>query len=321
MRFVVYGMGAVGGVIAAAFARSGEDVVAIARGQMLEAVQTSGLRLRLPPVDEQVPIKCVSGPDKITFRPDDAILLCMKTQDTLAALHQLRAAGVRNQPIFCLQNGVTNEDLALRLFPNVHGVTVMMPCQYVVPGEVACFFAPKAGKFDIGRYPTGSDDADMALAKAFSSSGFAGYVDLNVMESKYGKLLMNLDNALKALFSDADEIDEISHQMQDEALAVYQAAGISYRNLDWDTDPRRDQMQFHQIDGLDRVAGSSTQSLLRGAGSIETDYLNGEIARLGRKLGVSTPVNSAMTVLAAQAVRQGRKPGETRLEELHDLIA
>jgi 2-dehydropantoate 2-reductase len=68
---------------------------------------------------------------------DDAILLTMKTQHTLAALERLRAAGVREQPIFCVQNGIANERFVLRRFPEVHGVTVMMPASFVIPGEVA----------------------------------------------------------------------------------------------------------------------------------------------------------------------------------------
>ena len=45
-RFVVYGVGAIGGTIAAALARAGEDVVGIARGAQLEAIRRDGLLLR-----------------------------------------------------------------------------------------------------------------------------------------------------------------------------------------------------------------------------------------------------------------------------------
>jgi 2-dehydropantoate 2-reductase len=80
----------------------------------------------------------------------------MKSQDTTKRCMALRAAGVRDQPIFCLQNGIANEPMALRLFPNVHGVTVMMPATYTVPGVVVCHGTPKLGLFDIGRFPSGS---------------------------------------------------------------------------------------------------------------------------------------------------------------------
>ena len=98
---------------------------------------------------------CVGDPAGIDWRADDAILLTMKTQDTAPALERLRAAGVAGQPIFCVQNGVANERMALRRFPNVHGVTVMMPASFLTPGEVAVFSTPRHGIFDIGRVPRG----------------------------------------------------------------------------------------------------------------------------------------------------------------------
>jgi 2-dehydropantoate 2-reductase len=53
-----------------------------------------------------------------------------------------------------------------------------------------------------------------------------------------------------------------------------------------------------------------------GAGAIETDYLNGEIALLGRLHGVPTPVNSALCRIAGRYARQGRAPGELDPREL-----
>ena len=63
---------------------------------------------------------CPSSPalatlPRSTFGLGDAILLTMKSQDTVAALERLRAAGVSKQPIFCVQNGVANERFALRV--------------------------------------------------------------------------------------------------------------------------------------------------------------------------------------------------------------
>ena len=82
MRVVAYGMGAIGGSVAAALIRKGHDVIGIARGAHLDAIRTPGLRLRAPDLDERVAVPCVASPDDITFTADDAILLATKTQDT-----------------------------------------------------------------------------------------------------------------------------------------------------------------------------------------------------------------------------------------------
>ena len=69
-------------------------------------------------------------------------------------------------------------------------------------------------------------------------------------------------------------------------------------------------MQVRGIDGRERAGSSTWQSLARGAGAIETDYLNGEIALLGRLHGVATPVNGALCELADRVARVRGEPGQ-----------
>lgn len=63
------------------------------------------------------------------------------------------------------------------------------------------------------------------------------------------------------------------------------------------------------VKGETHPGGSSWQSLARGAGKTETDYLNGEIVMLGRLHGVPTPVNECFVRLAHELVRSGATPG------------
>ena len=60
--------------------------------------------------------------------------------------------------------------------------------------------------------------------------------------------------------------------------------------------------------------GSSWQSLARGAGSIEAEYLNGEIVLLGGLYGVATPVNELLQRWRCAPRRRGRRraPGASR---------
>lgn len=319
MQVVVYGLGAVGGSVAAALARKGHAVTGIARGAHLTAIQENGLRFRGPGFDDLVAVQAVSDPSQISFGSDDLILLAMKSQDTQAALEALRLAGVTDQPIFCLQNGVANERMALRLFPNVHGATVMMPSTHLEPGEVAVFGEPRYGIFDLGRFPTGCDHADQALADLLDDAGFAGFPMPDVMAGKYGKLLMNLGNILKAALGKSADTKDLHNRLKAEAIAVYEAAGIDWRDVGA-ADPRRDQLlKFVDVPGLERGLGSTTQSLARGM-PLETDYLNGEIALLGRLHDVPTPLNSGLTHLAAQLSAQSATPGSLSLDELTQAI-
>jgi hypothetical protein len=58
-----------------------------------------------------------------------------------------------------------------------------------------------------------------------------------------------------------------------------------------------------------------------GAGSIEADFLNGEIVLLGREHGVPAPVNKLLQRLANQAAREHRAPGGTAPGEVMALLA
>lgn len=316
MRVIVHGIGAVGGTIAARLALAGQEVVGIARGAQLRAIREGGLRLRTPAGDHLARFDCVAAPSEIDLRPDDAVMLTVKGQDTEAALDQLEAAGVTDQPIFCAQNGVENERRALRRFANVHGVTVMLPAQFMQPGEVVAFGAPKSAIFDIGRFPGGSDAADAALAEVLSRADLAAFVNDNVIGSKYGKLLMNLNNIVAAALGTGEAGKRVGALVRAEGEAALKAAGIVWQDVGM-SDPRRKQLMTMQpVEGVTRAGSSTAQSLARGAGSVETDFLNGEITLLGRLHGVPTPANAYVMRLAARMLREGMAPGAVPVAEV-----
>lgn len=321
MRIVVYGTGAIGGGVAAALHRGGTDVVAISRGAQLEALRTKGLRLRTPDRDDVVRFPVVANPRDADIGPDDMILLAMKGQDTTEALEDLRAAGVTDQHIFCLQNGVANEAKALRLFPNVHGVTVMMPAIFTVPGEVVVQSQPKIGLFYVGRYPHGSDAADARLCDALNAGDIAAFVKEDVMATKYGKLLMNLSNIVGAALGHNAPAPGLRARMQAEGEAALTAAGIVWEDVGMNHPDRRAYMNFTKVPGVETVGTSTTQSFLRGSKRVETDWLNGEIVYLGRLHDVPVPVNAYLTRLAARMARDGIAPGSISLSEIEASLA
>jgi 2-dehydropantoate 2-reductase len=65
-----------------------------------------------------------------------------------------------------------------------------------------------------------------------------------------------------------------------------------------------------------RGGGSSWQSLKRGLGTIETDFLNGEIVLLGRLNGIPTPANAMLQRLANEAARTKMAPGGISAQDL-----
>jgi 2-dehydropantoate 2-reductase len=206
--------------------------------------------------------------------------------------------------------------MALRRFPNVHGVTVMMPASFAQPGEVAAFGTPRHGIFDIGRFPRGSDAADHALAAMLEAAGIAAFVSDEVMASKHGKLLLNLGNIVEAALGRGVAKGPLNALLRREGAAVLGAAGIAWRDVGA-ADPRRDALlRMGEVAGAPRSGGSTTQSLSRGTGSVETDWLNGEIVLLGRLHGVPAPANAYFRDLSARLVGERRAPGSVPLAEI-----
>ena len=145
VRFVVYGAGAIGGVLGARLAQHGHDVVLIARGPHHEAIKADGLRVQDPDGESTFRLDVVDHPTRLTMREDDKVLLTVKSQHTAGAIEALRPVAPPATPIVCLQNGVENERLALRLFPNVYGVAVMCPTSHLEPGVVLAHSSPLTG--------------------------------------------------------------------------------------------------------------------------------------------------------------------------------
>jgi 2-dehydropantoate 2-reductase len=203
---------------------------------------------------------------------------------------------------------VANERTALRRFASVHAMVVMCPAAHLSPGLVQVYSSPISGLLDVGRYPEGVDETTEAVAAALSSSSFESEPRPDVMRWKYGKLLLNLLNAVEAVSGFGDEVRDLVDAVQDEARACFAAAGIDAVTDEEDRARRGDLIDMRRVGGERRGGGSSWQSLARGAGVVETDYLNGEIVLLGRLHGIATPANETLQRVANEQAAAGAGP-------------
>jgi 2-dehydropantoate 2-reductase len=320
MRLIVYGAGAIGGLVGALLAEHGQEVVLVARGRHAEAMRASGLVVATPAGSRVVRLPVVTEPATLGMRGDDVVLLAMKSQDTQAALASLQQVASPSTPVVCLQNGVENERTALRNFGRVYGVCVICPATHLAPGVVESESATVPGLLDIGRYPAGTDDCSAALAEAFREAGFESIERPDIMRWKYRKLLTNLGNAVEAVCRPPGRT-EIRRMALAEGEACLAAAGIAVVSAQEDSDRRAGKLDIRPVSGRPRGGGSTWQSLQRGAGSVESDYLNGEIALLGRLHRVPTPVNALLQELARGLAGQGARPGAIPAQEFLDRLA
>jgi 2-dehydropantoate 2-reductase len=319
MRYIIYGAGGVGGVVGSRLFEAGHEVVLICRGAHLEAIRQHGLRLRTPDDDLRQRIPAAGHPREITFRAGDVVVLTMKTQDTERALADLEAAAGTDVPVVCCQNGVENERLAARRFAHVYAMLVALPATFMQPGEVLGESSGNSGVLDIGCYPSGVDARAEQIAADFTAAKLLSRADPHVMRLKYTKLLSNLGNAIQAITGEmrgSPRFHELAARLRAEAEAVYAAAGIAYTPEEEYNARVRAYYTISPIDGVPRGGSSTWQSLMRGLGSVETDYLNGEIVLLGKLHGVPTPLNALMRRIANQLAVKGEKPGRYSVDAL-----
>jgi 2-dehydropantoate 2-reductase len=325
MRYIIVGTGAVGGAIGGRLAEAGHEVVLVARGAQYEALRAGGLRLTTPEGTRTHPLPVVDRPDALDLRPGDVLLLAVKTQDSVAALdawsgRPVAGGGTAGErlPLICAQNGVESERLALRRFRYVYGCCVYLPASFVEPGSVVAMGSPQTGMLHLGRYPSGTDETVRAIAADLEKSKLLAPVVPDVMRWKYAKLLSNLANAIEAVTGvlTGDDGVALFRRALAEGEAVLAAAGIVATGKEEQDEVRSGKIRFDPFDGSQRSAGSSWQSLSRGTGTIEADYLNGEITLLGRLHGVATPVNDVLRQTANTFAREHRAPGSMTVAEL-----
>ncbi|MEV4178230.1 2-dehydropantoate 2-reductase N-terminal domain-containing protein [Nonomuraea sp. NPDC049709] len=314
MRYIVIGAGAVGGTIGARLFQGGHEVLLIARGAHYEAIKRDGLRLITSEFSETLDIPAADGP--VPVRDDDVLILATKSQDTIAAL----APWPSDLPVVCAQNGVANERMVLRRFERVYAMCVWLPAQIPQPGVVAAGGYPYSGMLHVGRYPQGVDELSELVVTDLGKHGLVGRSAPDVMRWKYGKLLGNLANAAEALVGHVPGLADLAARARAEAMTVLDRAGIAYSTPEEEAEVRGHRVDMRPIEGIKRSGGSSWQSLARGSGSIEADYLNGEIVLIGREHGVPAPVNETLRREANRSAREQLAPGSMPVDTLLALI-
>jgi 2-dehydropantoate 2-reductase len=316
VRYVVYGAGAIGSVIGGELANAGHHVVLIGRTAHIDAIRSHGLQIISPDNESSPPVTTARSPEEAAPNNEDVVILAMKSGDTERAIIELDA--VANEPltVVCAQNGVENERAALRRGFNTYAMCVFMPVTYLKPGTVRLHHSPSRGVLDVGHYPGGVDPVAEALARDLRAAGFDSRAESRIIRWKYAKLLTTLSNVLDAACGMTARDSELSARARDEAVACYDAANIDHASEAEELDRYAAMSEPQPVGDFDYPGSSSWQSLARGTGNIETDWLNGEVVLLGRTYGVPTPVNDALRRLSGRLIRQQVTPGSLTLADI-----
>ena len=314
MRIVVYGAGAVGGVLAARLHLAGVDVQAVARGPHLDTIRERGLRLVTPHGEDVVRLRAAASLADLDVDPDTAVVVTVKSHQTAAVMRDVALHTSPEVTLVSGQNGVANEETLQRTRRHVLGMVVMMPTSHLEPGVVIQASSNVPGLLDVGCFPEGTDERAERMAAVLRAGGFESVVRPDIMAWKHRKLLLNLGNAAQAACPSDGDRDRLTELARDEGERVLAAARVPIVSEEDDDARRGDLLDTRSMRA--RGGGSTWQSLRRRTGDVETDYLNGEISLLGRRHGVATPVNDFLRDVSWRLAASGAEPGSLSAADL-----
>jgi 2-dehydropantoate 2-reductase len=296
VRVAVVGAGGVGSLFGGRLAVAGHEVWLVhRRREVVEALRREGLHLEGPDSNERIAVHATDDTHQVG--PADLVLILTKSTDTRAAAEAARYLVNGQTLVVTLQNGLGNLESIGEVVGaerTLLGVTYV-GAALVGPGH-ARLTAP--GKSFVGE-PTGARSKRVEqLAQTFSTAGLPTEATDHLWEIVWGKLVINAAlNATCALTGATGEsclhspaACELLGIVADETARVAAALGIS---LPYPDPPARVRQHCRDVG---RSKPSMLQDIERGRPT-EVDAINGAVVRQGRRLGVPTPYNEALSLL------------------------
>lgn len=289
MRIAVMGAGGVGGCLGALLAQEGNDVILIARGAHLAAIQANGLRLKQD--DAEFTLQVAATSDPATVGPVDLVFFTVKTYHNAEAIPAIRPLVGPDTAVLTLQNGVEcHQQLAHELGPG-HA----MPGAYWTassvesPGVIASIGSTP--RLSFGEESGGISRRAESTRDVLQAAGIE--VDLSpdplqVIWSKFVVLssIAGITSAARTRIREFNQDPrglELFTTAMREVDAVGRAKGV---NLPEGLVER--QVEF--IRGFPDFQNSMHTDFEHGRPT-ELEALNGAVVRMGLETGVPTPVN------------------------------
>lgn len=324
-RVAVYGAGLIGVYVGGLLADAGADVTLIGRPRVLDPL---GQGLRLTDLDGRevaVPAeRFVRSADAAALADAELVLVTVKSMATEQAAADIAAHAPGAAIVLSLQNGVDNAD---RLAAALPGRTVLAG---MVPFNVAQRGPAHYHRGTGGGLIAAEDDKLRAYLPLFSTAGLPLSLSSNIPGVMWGKLLVNLNNAINALSGVplARQLMQRDYRRawalcMDEGMALVRRAGIT------PVDPLPLPLRYMPLlmrlptplyrrvvartarggkgARVDPHARSSMAEDLSLGRPTEVDHINGAVVHLASRLGRGAPVN-ARVIQLVRAAEAGAPP-------------
>jgi 2-dehydropantoate 2-reductase len=295
MKTVIMGAGAMGSLFGGLLILSGEDVWLVdIWKENIDAMRSNGLKVEDRGKVQIIPVKATT--DVASVGKADLILFFVKTYQTEKAVSDVLVLQKENTVFLTLQNGLGNEEAICKQVDRrkvILGVT----------GQGATLLGPGHirhagwGKTYVGELDEKITDRVTQIAQVFRKAGIETEVSSHIHDLVWEKLLVNVGiNALAALTGlkngqllDYPETVRLMEALVSEAVEVTRRKEIQI-----DENPMNRVKVVIEATRENRCSMGQDLDYKRRT---EIDAINGAVVREAERLGISVPVNRAITDL------------------------
>jgi 2-dehydropantoate 2-reductase len=318
----IAGAGSIGCFVGGIYAAAGRRVALLARPRVIGEIEDNGLRLTgLGGFEREIAASELTlSDDPGIFRNAGAVLVTVKSADTAGIADIISSHAPADAVIVSLQNGIGNAELLRRRLPDRRVLAATVSFNVVSAGE-GRFHRASSGDIVI-------EQDDAATADQLSVPGMTMRATADIAGVQWGKLIVNLNNALNALggIPLRQQLAQrawrrlFADQMA-EGLAAIRAEGI--RAVSPTPVPailtphllRLPDIVFTTLLSgtmqIDPEARSSMSEDLQRGRRTEIDYLQGVIIAIADRHGLELPLSRRIAKLVKDAEAAGR--GSPRL--------
>lgn len=249
MRFLILGAGGIGSYFGARLINAGHDVIFVARGKQLEALQQKKLKLQHPEFCffKRVVSYNIDEIKKIQAHNFDAVLIATKSTSTLSLANDLKEwfANKKQIPyIISLQNGVDNEEIFSTHLDKTNiiaGLTRKIGAHIVSPAVITATGTAETilGAIEL----TKSNESFLnRLKEVFNDAKIPTQISNNIKLELWKKLIINNGvNAICALLKEEtktitqhDKLSKIVYGLMKETAVAALNQNIKISNEDVD---------------------------------------------------------------------------------------
>ena len=288
MRIAIMGAGGVGGCLGGLLGKAGNDVWLIVRGEHLEAIRANGLKLVRPNTEFVVQVNATDNPAEVG--PVDLVLFTVKTYQNRHVITTLKPLMGHETSVITLQNGVeSHEQLGAVLGPsNILPGAYWASSHILSPGVIG---EDVRAQISFGEIDDTDNLRSPDIRKVFRDAGIETEISLDPLRVLWEKFIVlsalaGITSAAqtrpKELLKYPDARTMFCNAME-ESLAVGLAKGI---NLPDDLV----QNSLKYIESLPDFQ-NSMQGDYEAGRPTELEALSGAVIRLGKQIGVKTPVH------------------------------